>query len=62
MADCFTLRLTSEQQEQMLRLTGYDAKALVIPADMLEGLIGDEDDMPPGDYEEMVWECLNPYP
>jgi hypothetical protein len=62
MADCFTIRLTSEQQEQLQRLTGYDAKALVIPTEMLEDIIADDDDMPVGDYEEFVWECLNPYP
>jgi hypothetical protein len=62
MADCFTLRLTSEQREQLQRLTGYDAKAFVIPTEMLDDIIADEDDVPPGEFEEFVWECLNPYP
>jgi len=62
MPECFTLRLTSEQQDQLHRLTGYDAKALVIPTEMLDEMVADEDDLPPGEFEELVWECLNPYP
>ena len=62
MPDCFTLRLTSEQQEQLQRLTGHDAKALVIPTELLDEMVAEEEDIPPGDFEEFVWECLNPYP
>lgn len=62
MAECFTLKLTTEQQEQLQRLTGQEAKAFVIPTEMLDEIIADEDDLPPEDYEEFVWECLNPYP
>jgi hypothetical protein len=62
MAECFTIRLTSEQQEQLQRLTGHEAKALSIPTEMLDEFITDDDDLPKEDFEEFVWECLNPYP
>jgi hypothetical protein len=62
-SDCITLRLTTEQQEQLRRLTGREARALAIATEWLDDLIVDEDDMPPpGEFEEFVWECLNPYP
>lgn len=62
MADCFTLRLTTEQQEQLERLTGREATAFMIPTEMLDDIIADADDLPSNDFEEFVWECLNPYP
>lgn len=61
MSDCVTLRLTTEQQEQLRRLTGRDAKALSIATDWLDDMIVEEEDLP-GEFEEFVWECLNPYP
>lgn len=63
MGDCITLRLTTEQQDQLRRLTGREARTLVIATEWLDELIGDDDeDLPHGEFEEMVWECLNPYP
>jgi hypothetical protein len=61
-SDCITLRLTTEQQDQLKRLTGKDAKALVIATEWLDDLIAEEDDVPRGEFEDLVWECLNPYP
>lgn len=60
--DCITVRLTTEQQDQIRRLTGHTGQALVLPTDQLDELLSDEDVAPPGEFEEMVWECLNPYP
>jgi hypothetical protein len=34
----------------------------VLPTDQIDELLADEADLPPGEFEEMVWECLNPYP
>jgi hypothetical protein len=62
-SDCVTLRLTTEQQEQLRRLTGRDARALVIATEWLDDLIAEEEDIEPREeFEEFVWECLNPYP
>jgi hypothetical protein len=60
--DCITLRLTTEQKDQLRRLTGREGEALVLPTDQIDELLADEADLPPGEFEEMVWECLNPYP
>lgn len=62
MADCITIKLTTEQQNQLRRLTGMDGDALVIPTEQLEELLTSEEQESPGDFEEFVWECLNPYP
>ncbi len=62
MSDCITLRLTTEQQDQLRRLTGRDGEALQIPTEMLDEFLVDQADLPPGSFEDMVWECLNPYP
>jgi len=35
---------------------------LVIPTELLDEMIAEDEDIPPGDFEEFVWECLNPYP
>ncbi len=63
-SECVTLRLTTEQQDQLRRLTGREARALVIATEWLDDLIAeDEEATPPGEqFEEFVWECLNPYP
>jgi hypothetical protein len=58
--ECVTLRLTTEQRDQLRRLTGREGEALMLPVDLLDELLTDED--LPGEFEEMVWECLNPYP
>lgn len=60
--DCITIRLTTEQQDQLRRLSGRTGEALVLPTDQLDDLLVDEADLPQGQFEEMVWECLNPYP
>jgi len=61
-SDCITLRLTTEQQDQLRRLTGRDGEALQIPTELLDEFLVDQADIPPGNFEDMVWECLNPYP
>ena len=60
--DCVTIRLTTEQQEQLRRLTGRTGEALTIQTDQLDDLLVDQAEEPPGEFEELVWECLNPYP
>jgi hypothetical protein len=60
--DCVTIRLTTEQQDQLRRLTGRTGEALVLHTDLLDDILVDEAEQSPGEFEEMVWECLNPYP
>jgi hypothetical protein len=59
--DCVTIRLTTEQREQLKRLTGRTGEALVLHTDQLDELLVDEPEAQ-GEFEELVWECLNPYP
>ena len=61
-SECVTLRLTTEQQDQLRRLTGRTGEALVLHSDLLDEILMDQAEEPPGEFEEMVWECLNPYP
>ncbi len=62
MADCITIKLTTEQQNQLRRLTGMEGDALSIPTELLDELLTSEEHESPGEFEELVWECLNPYP
>ena len=43
-------------------IVGKSDTAVFIPDIWSDEIIADEDDLPPEDYEEFVWECLNPYP
>jgi hypothetical protein len=60
-SECVTIRLTTEQQDQLRRLTGRTGEALMLHAEQLDEILVDEVE-PPGEFEELVWECLNPYP
>jgi hypothetical protein len=60
-SECVTIRLTTEQQEQLRRLTGRTGEALMLHTEQLDEVLVDELE-PPGEFEELVWECLNPYP
>lgn len=60
-SECVTIRLTTEQREQLRRLTGRTGEALTLHIDQLDEALVDEAEAP-GEFEELVWECLNPYP
>jgi hypothetical protein len=59
---CLTLRLTPEQRAAVLKATGVDGDALVLPVADLETRVADASDTLGPDEEALVWECLNPYP
>jgi hypothetical protein len=60
-SECVTIRLTTEQQDQLRRLTGRTGEAINLHVDQLDEMLVDEVESP-GEFEELVWECLNPYP
>jgi hypothetical protein len=58
-SDCVTIRLTTEQQDQLRRLTGRTGEALMLHTEQLDELLVDELE-PPGEFE--AGGILNPYP
>ena len=60
--DCITIRLNDEQRSAILEATGKEVKALSIATEELDYRAVDPDDVPNIDENQLIWECLNPYP
>ena len=60
--DCITIRLTEEQRAAIRDATGKEVKALSIATEELERRAVDPDELPGVENDQLIWECLNPYP
>ena len=60
--DCITIRLSDEQRAAIREATGKEIKALSIATAELDRRAVDPDDLSTIDDDQLIWECLNPYP
>jgi len=60
--DCITIRLSDEQRDAIRDATGKEIKALSIATAELDRRAVDPDDLSTIDDDQLIWECLNPYP
>jgi hypothetical protein len=60
--DCITIRLTDQQREAIREATGKEVKALSIATEELDYRAVDPDELPNVNDDQLIWECLNPYP
>ena len=60
--DCITIRLNDEQRAAIREATGKEIKALSIATAELDRRAVDPDELPSIDDDQLIWECLNPYP
>jgi len=60
--DCITIRLSDEQRAAIREATGKEIKALSIATAELDRRAVDPDDLATIDDDQLIWECLNPYP
>jgi len=60
--DCITIRLSDEQRTAIREATGKEIKALSIATAELDRRAVDPDDLATVDDDQLIWECLNPYP
>lgn len=59
---CITIRLTQAQREAIRDATGKDVKAISVQAGELDGRAVDPEALPSVTEDQLIWECLNPYP
>jgi hypothetical protein len=60
--DCITIRLSDEQRDAIRDATGKEIKALSIATAELDRRAVDPDELSTIDDDQLIWECLNPYP
>jgi hypothetical protein len=60
--DCITIRLSDEQRDAIREATSKEIKALSIATAELDRRAVDPDEHPSIDEDQLIWECLNPYP